>query len=166
MTLKVVPNRITASNGLGQNVLDSDYRQFHRMDYHSGSMTFAARTRGSDVINENTYVAGTCDPSATAVFGALRGTSASAGIIGHPPNTWAIAGGSYIHALDYLSTFDLRVFRTTVMQVFTFRCDAGQLLLDEKVYALRDPGTYPTNLFVAVEAVTLEWRLWSGTYDT
>lgn len=164
MTLKITPNRITASNALGQNVLDSNDRQFHRLDYHSGSVVLPARTRGSDVTIERTLVIGACDPAATAVFGAIRGNSASAGIIGHQPGDWAAAGGTYIHAFDGLSPFDLRA-RISVLQALTIRCSGGQLLLDECVYACRDPGAYATNLFIAIEAVTFEWRVWSGTFD-
>jgi hypothetical protein len=165
MTLKITPGRIQASNTLGQNVLDSDQRQLHRLDYHSGSMTFAAYARSADIGVTSSHVVGTCDPAATVVTGAIRANSASAGLIGHAPGAWAIGGGTYIHALDYISPYNLKVFEICVMQSFTFRADSGQLVLDYTLFACRDPGAYPTNMFVAIEAVTLEWRLWSGTFD-
>ena len=150
-------------------VFDSDEGLFSATDFVSGQVTVPQRvaTYSDDEDNRLNinidHPIASVNPAADVVVGGFKVTTTTRqGLHGLG---WFNGNGTYVHYIDALGavTRPTENWHMTSIATYTFRCEGGSLVLNERVI-LQAPFTSGGTTTLTLFAITFDYKLFCGRF--
>ncbi len=170
MTVRASAGRIEITDG-SHLVFDTNEKLFHGTDYVTGSVSIPQReavTHGSTpvVAYDNTYVynLGPVNANADTVLGSFYVTAST--YQGVANVGWFAIGGTYMHYYDAIDSLFSRNQHVVIgrAQAFTFRAQAGNLRLEERIVAVSPIHGEDITVTTKIFAINIQYKLYVGLF--